>query len=270
MSAESQDTAGDATPTADGDTPDSEFKDVIRHLVSQMNQLQDDVEAYQEEIDALRADLRTERSQRKALEEELEAETDSLQETIEHQIGERVSAIQDVREEIADIEEAVSDEHETRARSEAKLRKRVNYVAAEAGVDIDDAALHSDDKLVRLVKNGPADVTDRVRANTERACDLLREIDNRQFARLTSVDEGRVAVFKSTDVKPLLEERYGKDFASSQIARVFEKVEDLGGDSPRRVVHDKTSAKTDHGEKQIHRLRIWNPEQIIVAAEGES
>lgn len=236
-------------------------KQVYRDLVKMVNGLQERVKDLEDENSELHARIREKDERIDALEVE-------LQESIQQQASDRARMVSSVREDIADVEKSLEDERETRARSQAKLRKRVSHLASEAGVEIDEDALSEDDKLVRLVRNGPEDVVTNPRKNAQRAYDLLTEINNSDYAHTAQTKQGSVAVFKSTTVRPLLKERYDMDFNSSQIARVFAKVEDIGAESPRRVEHDKTTEQTEYGEKNVHRLRIWRPEQLMGVAEG--
>jgi len=236
-------------------------KQVYRDLVKIVNDLQGRVDDLEDETKRLRERVREKDQRIDDLEEQLE-------ESIEQQASDRAQMIGSVREDVDDIEEQIEDEHQTRARSEAKLRKRVSHLGAKAGVEIDEQALSANDKLVRLVRHGPEDVVTNPRKNAERARDLLREIDNSDYAHTAQTKQGPVAVFKSTTVRPLLEERYDMDLNSSQIDRIFEKIEEIGAASPRRVEHDKTTEQTEFGPREIHRLRIWRPEQLVSAAEA--
>ncbi|WP_276282794.1 hypothetical protein [Halorussus caseinilyticus] len=124
----------------------------VRKLREEVEALRAEYESQQVEIEQLRGDLQRERRERKDAEEELKKERTQ-------QIA-RAKA--DVREDVQDLHDTVVDEQQTRSRADAQLKHRVNELADAADVEVTDDDLIEKDRLVRLVRNGPEDVTDSI------------------------------------------------------------------------------------------------------------
>ncbi|MFC7070594.1 hypothetical protein ACFQL9_13150 [Halobaculum lipolyticum] len=131
----------------------------------------------------------------------------------------------------ADVMDRVS--HET-----AKLRRKLHSVADAAGISTEattEAAAH-EDKLNRLLRYGPTDVTDTVYAVHNRARDLLEHAGD--WGRKTSDSLGTRITLTASAVKERLSLKRGESLSSTEVRRVFEKLEALASDSPRKVVAD--------------------------------
>ncbi|MFC7079207.1 hypothetical protein [Halorussus caseinilyticus] len=200
----------------------------VRKLREEVEALSAEYESQQVELEQLRGDLQRERREREDAEEELKKERTQ-------QIA-RAKA--DVRDDVAELHDTVVSEQQTRSRADARLKHRVNEVADTAGVEISDEDLIGKDKLVRLVRNGPEDVTDRIYPVHERARALLEHADD--WGRVVSDANGYRVVYTAPDARPFLNAYFGRTFKSSEIKRVFEKIRGLAETSPRTVRKDKT------------------------------
>ncbi|MFC7079289.1 hypothetical protein [Halorussus caseinilyticus] len=200
----------------------------VRKLRQEVEQLRANYESQQVELEQLRGDLQRERRERKDAEEELRKERTQ-------QIANAKLSIHD---DIEDLHDTVVDEQQMRSRADAQLKHRVNEVAEAADVEVTDADLIEKDRLVRLVRNGPEDVTDRIYPVHERARALLQHAND--WGRVVSDANGYRVVYTAPEVRPFLNAYFDRTFKSSEIKRVFEKIRGLAETSPRTVRKDKT------------------------------
>ena len=128
----------------------------------------------------------------------------------------------------ADILDRIN--HET-----AKLHRKLHSVADAAGLSdqatTEDAA--HEDKLNRLLRYGPSDVTDTVYAVHNRARDLLEHAGD--WGQRASDSLGTRITLTASAVKERLSLKRGESLSSTEVRRVFEKLEALARDSPRKV-----------------------------------
>lgn len=83
-----------------------------------------------------------------------------------------------------------------------------------------------DDKIQRLIQNGPEDVVDRVYEVLLHAGEWGQKSEDSFGKRIT---------LKSPEVREKLELRRDESLQSKQVRDVFEKIVDLAADSPRKV-----------------------------------
>ncbi|WP_435065050.1 hypothetical protein [Halobaculum sp. EA56] len=125
-----------------------------------------------------------------------------------------------------------SQRHET-----TRLRRIVESVADSVGIDTEDVlGGASEDRLTRLLKYGPSDITDRVYAVHHRCRDLLSHLGE-WGTRANDAYGCRITVTAAT-VKEKLGLKRDEQLSSTEVRRVFEKLEALASDSPRKVVAD--------------------------------
>lgn len=198
------------------------------------------------------------------LEERVEEQDQAREEAIRQQEIKRsqmfANKLGDLRDDIQDVHEEVIDEQKTRSRADAKIERRISHIADDLSVEVSEDDIMGDDRLMRLARNGAEDaVVGSVYKVHKRARDLLVNMDT--WADVTNLHGQRAAVYTAPAVKPYLESTYDKSFSTSEVKRVFEKIVELGEDSPRKVRKDKD------GENR-HRLIIWKPQPLIEATEG--
>lgn len=140
-------------------------------------------------------------------------------------------------ETIAGLREDLITEQKTRSQQDSQINRRINELADATGVDFDDADVAGQDKIQRMIANGPEDVTDRVYAVHERAHDVLLHAGEWGTAVEDSFD--RRITLTGPDVREKLELVRDEDLQSKQVGDVFDKIVELEADSPRKVRIDK-------------------------------
>ncbi|MXR40475.1 hypothetical protein GRX01_03805 [Halobaculum sp. WSA2] len=122
--------------------------------------------------------------------------------------------------------------HET-----TRLRRIVESVADSVGIDTDDTLGGADeDRITRLLKYGPRDITDRVYAVHHRCRDLLSHLG--KWGKTATDAYGRRITITAATVKEKLGLKRDEQLTSTEVRRVFEKLESLASDSARKVVAD--------------------------------
>jgi len=217
-----------------------QLREEVRDLRSDVDDQQNTIDRQETEIEELRSDLQVERHTRKEAEEDLKKERTQ-------QIA-RAKA--DVREDVHDLHDTIRTEQQTRSQADARLKHRLSDIADEADIDVTDADLIAKDKLVRLVQQDPSAVTDRVYPVHHRAKALLEHPE--EWGRVVSDANGQRAVYTAPKVRPFLNAYFDRSFASSELKRIFEKVEDLAAISPRTVRVDKNQAGEHRLVVQLH------------------
>ncbi|WP_135855138.1 hypothetical protein [Halorussus salinus] len=217
-----------------------QLREEVRDLRSDVDDQQTAIDCQETEIEELRGDLQAERHARKEAEEELKKDRTQ-------QIA-RAKA--DVREDVHDLHDTIQTEQQTRSQADARLKQRLSDLADEADIDVTDADLIAKDKLVRLVQQGPDAVTDRVYPVHERAQALLEH--PKEWGRVVSDANGQRVVYTAPQVRPYLNAYFDRSFASSELKRIFEKIEDLAAISPRTVRVDKNQAGEHRLVVQLH------------------
>ncbi len=137
---------------------------------------------------------------------------------------------------IANLEADIVEEQKQRSIVESRLRKEINCVADKAGVDVTDSDVVGDDKITRVMRDGPQAVESTVYPVHERACEVLRNID--RWGTRTTDKFGDRFVLKSPTVAERLQDRRNEQLTTTEIKRVFSKIESWSQDSPRRVSKD--------------------------------
>lgn len=252
--AESPPTPNENTPPPDDD------------LVARLNELEAAVESQSERIDGLEAKNQALRERIDELETTQEVVSDSLWNLEDFIIGDRdlssdhiqpdydlLTRLADLRRSTADTDDVDSLEGEIDnaidrySQQAAMLQKRLAAIEDETGID-SMALVTDDDHISRLIEHGPEDVFPRVHKKHRRARMMLANAST--WGDTASDKLGRRVIFKTSTVKPLLEAKENRSFASSEIDRVFQAVAELGKMTTRRVKKDKS----EDGE---HRLSVW-------------
>ncbi|QZP38263.1 hypothetical protein [Halobaculum magnesiiphilum] len=118
-----------------------------------------------------------------------------------------------------------------------RLRRVVDAIAEK--VDLDTSSPlggATEDTLTRLLKHGPSDITDRVYAVHHRARDVLSHIGD--WGTTTNDAYGRRITISAPVVKEKLSLKRDEQLSSTEVRRIFEKLEALAADSPRDVTAD--------------------------------
>lgn len=194
------------------------------------------------------------------LRKELHEEREARQEVVEELRRERSQQLardkNTVVEKVEDVRQDLINEQKTRSRADSEMEQRITTLADEVGVDDLDTALAGEDKLVQLVRNGPdAVIGGRVYPVHKRVRKLL--LNASDWGRVVSDKNGQRVQFVAPTVKPYLDAEFNRDFKTSEIERIFDKVVDLAGDSPRQVRKGKTSG-------DCHRLSVWLVDGALV------
>ena len=142
---------------------------------------------------------------------------------------------------IEELQTTLSDECDRLAAEDAKLRRELNLLADAVDIELTDSEVVGDDKIVRVMRNGPAAVETTVNPVDRRAAAILRNID--RWGQLTSDAYGDRFVITAGVAKDRLQDARDETLASSQVKRVFEKLEAWGADSPRTVQADCSGEK---------------------------
>jgi chromosome segregation ATPase len=243
-----------------------DLEDTVESQNTRIEQLERENEDLGQRVDELERENEALRDRVDDLESSHDVVAQSLWELEDFVVGERnvgsehiqpeydiLSRIGDIREEMVDVEdideveEEVSEARHRYSQQAAMLQKRLTALDDEVGVDSMELVTE-DDQISRLVQNGPEDVFPRVHKKHRRARMVL--VNASDWGRTISDELGRRVVFKTSTVKPLLEAKEGRSFASSEIDRIFAAVEELGEQTTRKVKKDKSN----EGE---HRLSVW-------------
>ncbi|OYR79290.1 hypothetical protein DJ84_18210 [Halorubrum ezzemoulense] len=134
---------------------------------------------------------------------------------------------------LGNIHDEIAEERDKRGQEIAMVRRRIGAVADEADVEVDNADLMGDDKIRRAIRDGADAVENSVYSSHRRAVELLRNI-NDVGSRTTDKMGPRFTV-DTPSAKQFFRTRNDEKLKSSQIKRVFEKIEQWGDDSPRQV-----------------------------------
>ena len=97
-----------------------------------------------------------------------------------------------------------------------------------------------DDKITRVMRDGPQAVESTVYPVHERACEVLRNVD--RWGTRTTDKFGDRFVLNSPTVAERLQDRLDEQLTTTEIKRVFAKIESWGRDSPRRVSKNLSGA----------------------------
>lgn len=142
---------------------------------------------------------------------------------------------------LGNIQDQISEERDKRGQEIAMVRRRIGAVADEAGVKIDNADLMGDDKIRRAMRDGADAVESSVYASYKRAVLLLRNIND--VGTHTGDKMGERFTVDTPSAKEFFRTRNDEKLKSSQIKRIFEKIDEWGADSPRQVNTDFGGSK---------------------------
>lgn len=187
---------------------------------------------------------------------------EELEDALENEVKQRSMAVARVKGELVDqvddeieqLHQKIVSEQKVRSQHDSKIERKVSILAEETETDLTDTDVAGEDKIKRLLTNGPEDVVDRVYQVHHRARDLLEhagEIGNVQNDKF-----GRRIMFTSPVVKERLGMVRNEELSTTEVKRVFEKVEELAADSPRKATKDfsgetnKLVINLDEGEAE--------------------
>lgn len=222
---------------------DAEEMPSVQEMYQMLQSLQDTVHQQQERIQELEAELEDR--------PDVEVRGDvSKPEHIwidNHPIGKKVKKAkkqskealekaeqqEDVFEDAAEIRQDLINEQKARSRADGAIERQVQTLADEVDVDLKDTDVAGEDKINRLLKHGPEDITDRVYTVHERARDVLEHAG--AWGKQAQDNFGPRITLRSTDVREGLELKRGEDLQPKQIRDVFKKIVELAEDSPRKV-----------------------------------
>lgn len=135
------------------------------------------------------------------------------------------------------LRDQIQGEMQMRSQETSQLKLRISSVADAAGVEIDDSSIMDDDKIRRAMREGPEAVESRVYDVHERAVSLLRNMDD--VGTLTNDSTwGRRFTVKTPAAKAHFRQARNEDLTSTEVKRVFRKIEDWAASSPRKVSTD--------------------------------
>jgi hypothetical protein len=154
----------------------------------------------------------------------------------------------DIDETLEEVQERLQQEQKTRTHHDSLIERKVACIADECEIDLSDTAIAGEDKIKRLLKHGPDDITDRVYPVHHRARDTLSHAAD--WGTSTQDSFGERITLKGPKVRRQLELKRDESLQSKQVRDVFEKIEELGQDSPRTV-----TAKT--GGDGVNKLTIY-------------
>lgn len=264
----------DDTPTIDSDaqpTTDElatlvrEQRDIIedqRETIDEQQQVIDDLTERVEELEAHSTDTQQLRERLEQLERTVDIKHDrhlswlddlivgdesgyltDEQEAFLGDHGSLIDSLHDLTNHDITTSSTSSNQETTR------LRRIVESVAESVGIDTDDTlGGASEDRLTRLLKYGPSDITDRVYAVHNRCRDLLSHLG--KWGKTTSDAYGRRITITAATVKEKLGLKRDEQLTSTEVRRIFEKLEALASDSPRTV-------NADTGGRGRNRLVVY-------------
>lgn len=238
--------------------PAADLRTLVEDLAERVETLEDENERLRERAEQAEKAAKLAKSTAFELEDAVTGDTGSFAAAqiaeSEGPVLDRLDDLEETRElvsgvrgDVDELQEDLEDERKTRSNHDTQIERRINAVAEKADVEVSAADLARDDKLAQLLSVGPDAITDRVYAVHRRARALLE--DPREWGDAIEDKNGKRVVYTAPGVRPLLDTKFGRSFTTSEIARIFAKVEELAEDSPRRVVHRKTDEGT-------HMLRV--------------
>lgn len=149
-------------------------------------------------------------------------------------------------ENILEIDQRITNEQKTRSQQDGKIRREINKLAEEVGVDLQDVEVSGEDKIQRLIAHGPDDIVDRVYPVHERAREVLLHAG--EWGRTVEDQFGKRITFTAPTVRQELQRELKiQNLQSKQVRDVFEKVVELSEDSPRKA----RVGKTDDGNTKM-------------------
>lgn len=143
-------------------------------------------------------------------------------------------------EAIDDLRETIVRNHRTVLRDNARLRRQLNHLAEETGIDLLEGLGNLDDKITFVRKNGIAALEDKPTSKHERVQVILQNLE--EWGETRSDANGSFVYLSSTVAKQRLEDVRDESLQPTQIKRVFITIRDYAADSTRRVSIEKTDA----------------------------
>lgn len=116
----------------------------------------------------------------------------------------------------------------------AVLRRQLNAIEQEVGIDVDEKLNEIQDKVTRVVKQGIAAVDPNAQQTGIRAEVLLQNLET--TGRHTNDDLGPRHIIKTADARDTLRAVRNESLQSVEVKRIFTYIRDtLGADSDRRI-----------------------------------
>lgn len=231
-----------------GEELEAEDMPSVQEMYQMLQSLQDTVHEQQERIQELEREL----EERPTVEERGDSGQPGDIWIGNHPIGlmvekskkrskEALETVENQENTLEDAEELRQDiinEQKARSRADGAIERQVQTLADEVGVDIKDTDVAGEDKIGRLMKHGPEDITDRVYPVHERARDVLNHAN--EWGQNASDSFGARIGLRSTRVRENLELKRNEKLQPKQVRDVFEKIVELAEDSPRKVRMQKS------------------------------
>lgn len=216
-------------------------------VMQRLDAMESRINELESENERLREELESEREARKALINTKSPSTDDISLgsvfIADRPAGSMVEGLDDATDTLADnineLEEQVDEEQQNRGQQDAKLRRRIAALAEKAGVEIHESDILGDDKITRVLKHGVDDVEGKPGTTDYRAQDVLRKIG--KWGQKANDAHGKRILITSPTVVDRLDDYRDERLATSQVKRIFEKIEEWGADSPRTVSADFSS-----------------------------
>lgn len=213
-------------------------------VMQRLEALEDRVDELESENKELRDELQRERETRKALIEAKSNTTDDISLgsvfIAGRPVGSMVEGLDDATDTLADeideVDAKIDEEQQNRGQQDAKLRRRIAALAEKAGVEIHESDILGDDKITRVLKHGVEDVEGNPGDTDRRAQAVLRNIG--KWGQTANDAHGKRLLITSPTVVDRLDDYRDEQLATSQVKRVFWKIEEWGADSPRSVSAD--------------------------------
>ncbi|SEP28768.1 hypothetical protein SAMN04487948_13416 [Halogranum amylolyticum] len=218
------------------------LRDTVETLEDENDRLRDQLDDATETIETLERTVTIRHDRQLAhLEEIIIGEDGILVDDQEAHLAER-GPILDYLQDVVHTED-LHAEQQTRSKHDAKLERKLAMIADETDVELTDTAIAGEDKLQRLLTYGPEDIADRVYNVHHRARDVLAHATS--WGQRTRDKFGERVVMSARTVKEKLGLKRDETLSSTEVRRVFEKLEQLAADSPRRVRAITGGSKTN-------------------------
>jgi len=250
------------TPNSDAQPTTDDLAELVREQRAVIDEQRETIDEQQKLIDELtdRADKLEDRAAESA---DLEERIEHLERTVDIKHDRHLSWVDkllvgDESGYLTDEQEAFLNEHESvieclqanttssdetqpddnpQHHETTRLRRIVESIADSVDINTDDTlGGANEDRITRLLKYGPSDITDRVYAVHNRCRDLLSHLG--KWGTSAHDSYGRRITITAATVKEKLGLKRDEQLTSTEVRRVFEKIESLAADSPRKVVAD--------------------------------
>lgn len=223
--------------------------DEVEALRHEVDELRSVVKDQQETIDELRilVEHKHERGINR-LREHLYGDQDGIKHEKDEKRIEEESVVEILLgiEDRATTDENLRDEQVARSQGDAQLRRLIEGLADETGVELHNLDIEGEDKITQLLKYGPEAIVDgRPKQVHHRARCILSYIGD--YGDGFDDSNGRGFFLTRSQARDCLRDKRDESLTSTQVGRIFEKITELSGDSTRRA----TVGKTPSGEGRL-------------------